>query len=60
MDIPSHNLDNVFKESLSLFKDKTLDFLGLTGIAPITEHLGAEERVSYCGVCKKSDKHNHD
>lgn len=42
MDIPSHSLDNVFKESLSLFKDKTLDFLGLTGIAPITEHLGAE------------------
>jgi len=42
MDIPSHNLDNVFKESLSLFKGKTLDFLGLTGIAPITEHLGAE------------------
>ena len=42
MDIPAQNLDKVFKESLSLFKGKTLDFLGLSGIAPITEHLGTE------------------
>ena len=35
MNIPHTNLDLVFKESLSLYKDKTLDFLGLIGIAPI-------------------------
>ena len=42
MDIPHTNIDAVFKESLTLFKNKTLDFLGLTGIPPITELLGAE------------------
>ena len=42
MDIPHSNIDFVFKDSLSLFKNKTLDFLGLTGISPITDHLGAE------------------
>ena len=34
MDIPHTNIDAVFKESLTLFKNKTLDFLGLTGIPP--------------------------
>ena len=42
MNIPHNNIDNVFKESLSLFKDKALDFLGLADIAPITDHLGTE------------------
>ena len=42
MDIPHTNIDAVFKESLTLFKDKTLDFLGITNIPPITELLGAE------------------
>ena len=36
------NYDPVFKEALILFKDKALDFLGLTGIAPITEPLRTE------------------
>jgi len=42
MDVPSKNLDNVFKEALVLFKDKTLNFLGLAGIAPIGESLRSE------------------
>ena len=42
MNIPHSNMDNVFKESLSLFRNKALDFLGLTNIAPITDHLGTE------------------
>ena len=36
------NYDYVFKEALSLYKDKALDFLGLTNIAPITEPLRTE------------------
>ncbi|MDR2855420.1 MAG: hypothetical protein LBV40_04620, partial [Methanomicrobiales archaeon] len=36
------NYDQVFKEALTLFKDKTLDFLGLHGIAPIAEPLRTE------------------
>ena len=36
------NYDSVFKESLILFKDKTLDFLGLPHIAPIVEPLRTE------------------
>ena len=36
------NYDPVFKEAMVLFKDKALDFLGLTGIAPITEPLRTE------------------
>ena len=42
MNIPHTNVDLVFKESLVLFKDKTLDFLGITNIAPITESLRTE------------------
>lgn len=42
MDIPGKNLDNVFKEALVLFKDKTLDFLGLTGVAAIGDALRSE------------------
>ena len=42
MDAPHRNYDPVFKEALSLFKDKALDFLGLTDIAPITEPLRTE------------------
>jgi len=36
------NYDYVFKESLILFKDKTLEFLGLKNIAPIAEPLRTE------------------
>ena len=36
------NYDPVFKEAMSLYKDKALDFLGLTDIAPITEPLQTE------------------
>ena len=36
------NYDPVFKEALVLFQDKALDFLGLTGVAPITEPLMTE------------------
>jgi hypothetical protein len=36
------NYDAVFKEAMVLFKDKTLDFLGLHGIAPISEPLRTE------------------
>jgi len=36
------NYDAVFKEALVLYKDKALDFLGLMGIAPITEPLRTE------------------
>ena len=42
MEVPHQNYDPVFKESLVLFKDKALDFLGLTDIAPITEPLRTE------------------
>jgi len=42
MDIPHTNMDLAFKESMSIFKGKVLDFLGLTNIAPITEHLATE------------------
>jgi hypothetical protein len=34
--------DRVFKEALVLFKDKTLSFLGLEGLAPIMEPLTVE------------------
>jgi len=36
------NYDAVFKDAMTLFKDKSLDFLGLDGIAPITEPLATE------------------
>lgn len=42
MNVPRTNVDLAFKESLSIFKGKVLDFLGLTGIPPITEHLATE------------------
>jgi hypothetical protein len=42
MNIPHRNYDPVFKEALVLFKDKSLDFLGLIGIAPIEDSLSAE------------------
>jgi len=42
MNVPHRNYDPVFKEALVLFKDKTLDFLGLTNIAPIGESLSTE------------------
>jgi predicted transposase/invertase (TIGR01784 family) len=41
MDI-NMNYDTVFKEAMVLFKDKSLDFLGLHGIAPIDEPLKTE------------------
>ena len=42
MNIPHTNKDFVFKDALVLFKDKTLDFLGLTDIAPLGESLRTE------------------
>jgi len=42
LNIPHTNADLVFKESMTIFKGKVLDFLGLTTLAPITEHLGTE------------------
>jgi hypothetical protein len=36
------NYDAVFKEAMVLFKDKTLDFLGLHGLPPITDPLSTE------------------
>lgn len=42
MKIPHTNVDLAFKESFSVFKGKVLDFLGFTGISPITEYLGTE------------------
>ena len=40
-DIPM-NYDRVFKNAVTVFKDKTLDFLGLHDIAPISEPLRTE------------------
>ncbi len=37
-----HNYDAVFKDAMTLFKDKTLDFLGISGVAPIKEPLRTE------------------
>jgi len=37
-----HNYDAVFKDALTLFKDKALDFLGITHLAPIAEPLSTE------------------
>ena len=42
MDVPHQNYDPVFKEAMTLYQGKALDFLGLTGIAPITEPLRTE------------------
>jgi len=42
LNIPHTNIDLVFKESMTIFKGKVLDFLGLTNLAPIMEHLGTE------------------
>ena len=42
MDVPHKNYDPVLKEAMTLYKNKALDFLGLTGIAPISEPLRTE------------------
>jgi hypothetical protein len=42
LNTPHTNYDLVLKDALTLFKDKTLDFLGLSGIAPISESLSTE------------------
>ena len=42
MEIPHQNYDPVFKEAMTLYQDKALDFLGLTSIAPIVEPLRTE------------------
>ena len=42
MEYIHQNYDAVFKESFVLFKDRALDFLGLTDIPPITESLITE------------------
>ena len=59
MEIPHTNIDLTFKESLSLFKGKALDFLGLTNISPITEHLGTESvqiEVTNVGEIEKRNR----
>jgi len=42
MDVPHTNYDLGFKEAMTLFKDKTLDFFGIDGIGTITESLATE------------------
>jgi len=42
MDIPHRNYDLGFKEAMTLFKDKALDFFGIEGMATITESLATE------------------
>ena len=42
LDFTHQNYDAVFKEAMTLFQGKALDFLGLFGIAPITEPLRTE------------------
>jgi hypothetical protein len=42
MDNIHMNYDAVLKDALTLFKDKTLEFLGLHDIPPITEPLNTE------------------
>ena len=42
MEVPHQNYDPVFKEAMTLYQDKALDFLGLTGISPIIEPLRTE------------------
>jgi len=42
MDVPHMNYDLGFKEAISLFKDKALDFFGIEGLASITETLATE------------------
>ena len=42
MDIPHTNYDLGFKEAITLFKDKALDFFGIDCLASITEPLATE------------------
>ena len=42
MNIPHSNYDLGFKEAITLFKDKTLDFLGIDELASIAEPLATE------------------
>ena len=42
MDVPHRNYDLGFKEAMTLFKDKALDFFGIDGIDIITESLATE------------------
>jgi len=42
MDIPHTNYDLGFKEAITLFKDKALDFFGIDDLASITEPLATE------------------
>ena len=42
MDIPHTNYDLGFKEAITLFKDKALDFFGIDELASITEPLATE------------------
>ena len=42
MDVPHTNYDLGFKEAMTLFKNKTLDFFGIDGIGTITESLATE------------------
>ena len=42
MDIPPTNYDLGFKEAITLFKDKALDFFGIDELSAITEPLPTE------------------
>jgi len=42
VEIPHKNYDLGFKEAMTLFKDKTLDFFGIADIGTITESLATE------------------
>lgn len=55
------NYDAVFKDALSLFKDKSLDFLGLTSDTKITEILSTERKeivveTEFSDLTFKTDK----
>jgi len=48
LNIPHTNADLVFKESMTIFKGKVLDFLGLTNLAPITEQMDFKPIIIQC------------
>ena len=42
MNVPHTNYDLGFKEAITIFRDKALDFFGIDGLATITEPLATE------------------
>ena len=42
MDVPHRNYDLGFKEAMTIFKDKALDFFGIDGLDTVTESLATE------------------